>query len=618
MFIREVKKQRSKNSGTFYQYNLVQTARIEGKVKQRVILYLGSDPQLRDKENRQMILDILKAKIFNQDRLFPSQASAPLIRLANDYYEKYCIKYGDEPVESAASIPPPPEKAEYHQVDIASLEMEDVRTFGNEHLCKQVLDKLELKKCLTNLGISDKQADRALVSIAARAIFSASEHKTAQYLETNSELLNCFNLPEPITHKHLYAVSDLLYHHKPAIDRFLHQRTTDLFNLEDKLVIFDISNTYFETRKESSKLAGYGKNKQKRNDCPQVVFTGVINAEGFVRHSRIYEGSKPDTATLEDMIADLEQHNTSATNRPTIVMDAGIATEENLSLIGEKGYRYVCVSRTRLNEYQVAAGPEYIEFTDRDKSKVKLSVIHPEGFEDTWLQVQSDQKRAKEQSMDIKLKDRFIEDVEAISAGLHKKGGTKKVEKVYERIGRVKEKHRRVSGRYQITLTEKDGKATSLKCEEKPQPKSREDKTNGVYFIRTNYQNINEKELWDIYNTIREVEATFRCLKSDLNIRPVHHQKDERIESHIYLTILAYQLVNTIRLLLKQQNIHHDWTNIVRIMNTQTVQTVVLPTDKKTIHLRKPSKPIDQAMKIYQAAGCLHTQSPVKKYVVYH
>lgn len=617
MFIREVKKQRSKNSGTFYQYNLVQAARIEGKVKQRVILYLGSDPLLRDKTNRQTVLNILKSKIFNQAALFPSQANEAIVKLSSDYYQKYCIKYGDEPIDSPVSIPPLPEKAEYHQVDITSLELEDVRTFGNEHLCKQVLDKLGLKKCLTGLGMTSNQADKALISIAARAIFSASEHKTAQYLETNSELLNCFNHPDPITHKQLYAVSDQLYEHKPAIDRFLHQQTTTLFNLEDKLVIFDISNTYFETRKANSKLTGYGRSKEKRNDCPQVVFTGVINAEGFIRHSRIYEGNKPDTATLEDMITDLEQ-NTSTDSILTIVMDAGIATEENLSLIVRKGYRYVCVSRIKLNDYQLITDSAHVELTDRGKNKVKLSVFHPEGFNDTWLQVQSDQKRAKEQSMDAKLIARFLEDVEVIGAGLHKKGGTKKLEKVYERIGRVKERHHRVSGRYQITLTEKEGKAIDLKWEEKSLPKSTEDKSNGVYFIRTNYSDINQKELWSIYNTIREVEATFRCLKSDLNIRPVHHQKDERIEAHIYLTLLAYQLVNTIRYLLKKQDIHHDWANIVRIMATHTIQTVVLPTDKKTIHLRKPSKPIEQAQQIYQATGCSHTQSPIKKYVVYH
>lgn len=124
--------------------------------------------------------------------------------------------------------------------------------------------------------------------------------------------------------------------------------------------------------------------------------------------------------------------------------------------------------------------------------------------------------------------------------------------------------------------------------------------------------------LWDIYNTIREVEATFRSLKSDLNLRPVHHQNDQRIEAHLYLTILAYQLVNTVRYMLKQKGINYDWKNIVRIMSTQKIQTVKLPTDKKVIHLRKPSVPIKEVRQIYDATNCEHTQSAQKKYVVYY
>jgi len=117
---------------------------------------------------------------------------------------------------------------------------------------------------------------------------------------------------------------------------------------------------------------------------------------------------------------------------------------------------------------------------------------------------------------------------------------------------------------------------------------------------------------------IREVESTFRCLKSDLNIRPIHHQKDERVEAHIYLTILAYQLVNTIKYMLKAKGIKYNWTNILRIMNTQTIQTIILPTDKKNIHISKASNPIEEVQQIYKATNCKQTKAAIKKYVVYH
>jgi len=616
MFIRKIKKQRSKTSKIFYQYYLAQSLRVNGKVKQRAILYLGSETLLSDKNNRMIVLEILKSKIFQQPNLFPSDAPKELLDLALGYYEKYLIKYGDT-IEPPHSIPPIPKKAEFHNVDIKGLELNDVKTFGAEHLCKQVLDKLNLKECLSSVGFNNKQSTKALISIAARALFSSSEHKTTQILRSSSELKALFNYDEEITHKQLYAISDKLYKHKEQIDDFLYRQITNMFNIDDKIVIFDISNTYFETRKADSKIAKYGRSKEKRYDCPIVVFTGVINSEGFIRHSRIYEGNKADSTTLSDMLEDLEKHISQSSNY-TVVIDAGIATEKNLDLIRQKGYKYVVVSSKRVKDYPVDTTKTKItQLTNREKDKVQLEIFRPEGFTDTWMYVQSEAKSKKEASMSKKLKERFEEDLIEIGKALSTKGGTKQINKVWERIGRANQRHNRVSSRYEISVKEKEGKAVELNFSEKKLP-VKEDKEKGVYFIRTNYENPNEKELWDIYNTIREVESTFRSLKSDLKIRPVHHQKDDRIEAHIYLTILAYQLVNTIRHMLKDKGINYGWKNIVRIMNTHTIQTVVLPTDKKIIHLRKPANPIVEVKQIYEATNCKETQKAVKKYVVYH
>ena len=618
MFIREVKKQRSAASGAFYQYNLVQASRIDGKVKQTVILYLGSEALLKDKDNREVVLTILKSKIFGQEVLLFANADKALVDLAMSYYEKYLIKYpADALLGNKVSVPSQASKAEYHNVDIKALELSNVRSFGGEHLCVQMLEKLHLKQCFASLNMSGEQGDLALIGIAAKALFAASEHKTSQILALNSELKALYGYKPSITHKHLYASADLLYSHKDAIDKFLYNRISDLFQLEDKLVIFDISNTYFETRKNGSNKAKFGRSKEKRSDCPIVVFTGVINAEGFIRHSRIYEGNKPDTATLTDMIADLKRH-AKGDAKHTIVMDAGIATEDNLLFLQDNDYKYVCVSRKRLKDYAPGSEEEkVVVLTDRDSNKVELSIFRPKGHNDTWMQVQSEAKKAKESSMEVKLQERFIENLKEIQRAFHSSKGTKKIEKVWERIGRAKEKHSRAAARYEIIVEQAEGIATNMSWTIKTD-KAKEDKVNGVYFIRTNYENPQEKELWDIYNTIREVESTFRCLKSDLQIRPVHHQNDSRIESHIYLTILAYQLVNTIRHSLKKEGNNFSWGNILRVMSTQTVQTIEIVTDKKLIHLRKPSKPIKEVEEIYSASMCKSLKPAVKTNVVYH
>ena len=234
-----------------------------------------------------------------------------------------------------------------------------------------------------------------------------------------------------------------------------------------------------------------------------MVFTAVINREGFIRHSRIYEGNKADVATL--MIKDLEANATGASEK-TIVIDAGIADDKNLELIEQKGCKYVCVSRKRLREYKLdETTSKPVTLTTKSKEKVELQIFHPEEYEDTWMYVESEGKRKKETSIDQKLSQRYLEELQSIKDAFSKKGGTK--EKVWERIGRAKEKHKHVSARYKITVEELFEMGVCAK-------RIKEDKSRGVYFIRTN--DTIQKAIFGMYTTIREVEATFRGLKTDL------------------------------------------------------------------------------------------------------
>jgi transposase len=613
MFIRQTKKQRSGSSKIYYQFSLVQSVRIDGKSRQRTILYLGSDEELRDKTNRKLVLEALKGMISGSPSLF-DDIPGSLLKLAKDYYQKYLVKY--EGASNPIATPPKTDDRAYREVATDHVEVGGNKSFGPEHLCLQVLDKLKLGSFLSELGLGKDDAGRALISIAARAIYTASEHKTADILKINSSLTECMGCREPITHKQLYRIADILYKNKQAIDRYLYNHITNIFGITDSIVIFDISNTYFESPKTSSELAAYGRSNQKRGEGPIVVFTGVINAEGFIRHSRIYQGNTPDQQTLSDMVDDLENYSNDSPK--TVVIDAGIATDENLEMLDEAGYTYVCVSRSRLKDYPPECLKTHVsQETGRGKRQVNLSVFTPEGYSDTWMLARSEAKKAKEQSMRDKLRDRFEADLRTARAGLGKKGGTKKINKVWERIGRYKERHRRVSGSYHIQVTGKDGTATAIDWTIQDN-KGKDDKAEGIYFIRTNLPDPQEGPLWDIYNTIRRVESTFRCLKTDLNIRPIYHQNDGRIQAHLYLAILAYQLVNTIRYLLARAGIHYDWSHIVRIMSTQQVQTVQMPSKTQTIYLRKASKPIKEAKEIYDAVGCHEIKKTLKKYVVSH
>lgn len=619
MFIRQIRKKNTKSGKTFFQYQLSQASRIEGKVKQQSILYLGSEPLLADNENRKMLLDILQAKIFGQPTLFTEDYPTFIHELAGLYFEKFQIKYKGISIEESVSIPPVKDKAQLETIDVNSIGVEDSRTFGGEHLCSQILEKLDFAHCLDSLGFEKRDIDMAHISIISRALFSASEYKTTQYLRDNSELKRMFGFGDEnqqISHYSLYKIADKLYDKKDLIDKFLYKKLTGLFNIKDSLVIYDLSNTYFEGRKTNSTLAQYGRSKEKRHDCKQVVFTGVINAEGFIRYSQIYEGNTPDVSTLENMIKDLKSHSDTIADK-VVVMDAGFASEENLQYLTGQNLKYVCVSRKQIKNYHINLNAPVYTVKDKRDNPIELQVFAPEGFSDTWMYVKSEKKRVKEQSMADKLFTRFEEELISLSNGLGKKGTTKKIEKVWERIGRLKEKYRLVSGKYLIEVFAKNGIADRVIWQKKESEKTSETK-HGVYFIRTNFEKSNEIQLWNAYNTVREVESTFRCLKTDLNLRPVHHQKDERIESHLYLAILAYQLVNTIRYMLKENGITSDWRNIVRIMNTQSIQSIIFNNETKKFCVRKPSKPIKEVFDIYQATKTKSMVPDKKKYVVYH
>ncbi len=258
---------------------------------------------------------------------------------------------------------------------------------------------------------------------------------------------------------------------------------------------------------------------------------------------------------------------------------------------------------------------EMTEITDKRKNKIEIKLLDTTNKPDKWLLVKSEMKEKKEHSMLTRSEQKFEEKLTVIQHGIHKKGGTKKINKVWERIGRAKESCKRIHGNYDIEVKEEKGKAVQISWTKKG---SAPNDRCGVYFIRTNLNGNTDEQIWDIYNTIREVESTFRCLKTDLRIRPVFHQKDKYSTAHIHLGLMAYQIVTAIRHRLKEHYINTDWTNIVRTMNSQKMNTIKMKMRTKEVHIRKVSLPEKPVEHIYKIMGIKEFPKPVKKYVVYH
>jgi transposase len=279
----------------------------------------------------------------------------------------------------------------------------------------------------------------------------------------------------------------------------------------------------------------------------------VVNVEGFIKYTSIHEGNIADCKTLSAMVEKLSSHTVH--HKATVVLDAGIATEENLGLLQAKGYSYVCVSRTRLKDYQYVNGRGNVLLETKGGHEVLLKALATDAGTDYYLEVTSPAKALKEGGMKDRFEAGYEQELEKIRRAIERKGGVKRVDKVGERIGRAKERYGSVHGRYHIHLTTDDRtqQVTAMAWEKDQKQHQQSLDGLGVYFLRTNLPVREEAVVWNIYNTIREIEGTFRTLKTDLDLRPIYHRNDASTMAHLHLGILAYWLANTIRHQLKAQ-----------------------------------------------------------------
>ena len=484
-----------------------------------------------------------------------------------------------------------------------TLRHSNVREIGAEWMCYNAWQQLDLDKVLMDNGFSEHEIKLAQTQVISRAVNPASELATARWIHENSAVMELTGYdPVKMNKDRLYKSALALSSVKEKLEHHLSQKTNELFDIQDKIMLYDLTNTYFEGEKRNSTLAKYGRSKEKRSDCKLVVLALVVNIYGFIKHSSIHEGNFSDCKDIEKVIESLDY--STGTNKPVIVLDAGIATKENLAIIRSKGYHYLCVSRTKLKNYVFDPSRLVVYLETKSKKEVVLKKILSPDHTDYCLEITSEMKAKKEQGMKTQFETRYEEELNKIRASLTKKGGVKLADKVNQRIGRAKQKYPSAQGRYDIQLSYDEKNVTVTELVWTRIEKKDKDATDnlGKYFVRTSMDMKDEVIVWNVYNTIREIESTFRTLKTDLDLRPIYHKKDESTIAHLNLGLLAYWLVNTIRRQLKGSGINHSWTEIVRIGNTQKVITTTgYNKAGKEITVRKCSEP-DTKLKALQTA----------------
>ena len=605
MFIKVVFK-KGKSAGEYTcHYRLCESYRLGNSVKHETLLHLGNLSSLPLPEQKKA-LGIRINELSKQARTGIKSLFVPeeaVESLAQFFYAQLKEKQKLEP--SVKNI---------ERIDMDSVNLEDFREVGAEWLCHQALTQLGIGDFLIREGWDEQDVQLALTHIISRAVYPASELRTSHWIRDNSAVCELTGYPiEKMTKDKLYDISLDLYKVKDNLEKYLSKQTNTLFDLEDRVILFDLTNTYFEGSMRESELAKFGRSKEKRNDARLIVLALVVNAEGFLKHSQIFEGNIADCATLPKIIDELAARTSAHKRNPTLVFDAGIAVEENFEVLKQKGFKYICVSRSGQQDYTVDANRPAVEVKDNKGQSILLRKAIVEGSTDNWLEVYSPAKANKETAMGSNTSKRFEQGLEEVKLGISKKGGTKKQEKVWERIGRLKERYPSIQRQYKITVETDDKGVVTKVSWEKVEKQSKD----GYYLLRTNLDETDEAAQWEIYNTIREIEATFRVLKTDLDLRPIYHKSDEASMAHLHLGLLAYWVVNTIRHQLKKKGINSQWKEIVRVMNTQKIGTTRMENeDEQEIIIRRCTEPIVAVKQVYEALKYKQKPYCQKKFVV--
>lgn len=590
MYIRESTQASKKAAKKYKTYRLVESVRTERGVRQQLLLNLGSNFAV-SKESWQNLANRIEAIVTGQQALFEME---PELESIACMYAKALIKKGSSSAEAKSQVSTAPTRtdSDYHMVDINSVSNSGIATIGGEHVAYQTILQLGLDKQLKALGLNSAQVPIAIGTIIGRMLHPGSERNTHKWLQYKSGLGELLDFDfQHLSLDRFYKISDTLLAHKDSLEPFLYEKEKNLFNLKETIILYDLTNTYFEGTGRFNTKARFGRSKEKRSDCPLVTLALVLDGEGFPKNSSILPGNISEPKTLADT---LKQFDTS-TARPTIIMDAGIATADNLLYLKESGYTYIVVSRKR-NPVMPEDGDKVFVRKKLGKT-ISVKLVKNEKGEENELYCHSEIQERKERNMEDTFCKRYEESLTELAKGLGKKGCVKKYDRVLVALGRLREKYKRVAHRYDVAVKKDKTTAASITWDKKAAPSS-----NGISCLRTNNLNWSESEIWKTYMLLTEIEASFRSMKSELGMRPVYHQITNRVDGHLFITVLAYHIVHSIMYQLRDHDIDYSWSTLREILAEQCrITTTMKKDDGRTINIRGTSDPTALQRKIYKA-----------------
>ena len=538
MFIRPC--HRTKNGKRHAYWALVESVRTDRGPRQRTVAYLG---QL-DEAGRLGVKRAAKGnKQSGQRQLWEDNSPAP----------------------------------EWVEVDTANVRVENQLDFGGPWLAMELMRTLQLDKLFENTmprGCEDiPWAKMAQVMTISRLCNPSSELFIAEHYYQSTAMPDLLGIPaKKINEQRLYRALDKLLPHKEALEKHLKERLGSLFNLKYDLLLYDVTSTYFEGLCEANPMAQRGYSRDKRSDCKQVCIGLVVSKCGMPLGYEVFEGNRNDVKTWREIVTTMEARYGKADR--IWCGDRGMMSKENIEFMESGNRRYIVgASKGTLKKFERELLEEDWR-TIRDGLEIKLCPS-PDGGQEMFILCRSQDRREKEKAMHERFEKRIDEALEKVRSSCQKRKWKKEV--IDRRIGKIMAHNSRAAGLFEVEVKQVAGRAVVSWMKNE---KWRDWATlnEGCYLLRTNVTGWSAEDLWQAYIQLTEAEAAFRIHKSDLRIRPVWHQKEDRVLAHILVCFLAYVLWKTLHQMTKAAGLGDEPRRIFEELGKITLVDVVLPT----------------------------------------
>lgn len=606
MYIKEIKTRNKKNGKEYVKHLLVESIRTDKGPRARTVMQLGE--LTLPKELWPLLIEELESRISGQMQLSLTGIKLPVKvkNSADRAMEKFTIK-SSKRVEKRKS--PEPDEVTIKLEDTATAKH---RSFGPEFVCHNIWNELDMPQKLTELGFSPRERSLAEGIVSGRLIRPGSELGTWQWLKnvssigelTEEELGN-------VGLSGVYKIGDKLLANKEEIERHLFKIQGKLHPNRETLYLFDLTNFYFEGQALGNSIAQYGKSKEKRNDCVLVSLGLIVDSSGFPVTSEIFPGNIGEPHTLSEILTKMKYFEDYLPGMaPTIVMDRGIATKDNVALLQEKNIPYILISRGPRNTHYLEEFENHLndpEFKSiiRHHKEIYLKEVKNESV--TEILCISEGRKEKEDAIETRWKERASEDLASLQKSILK-GSIKLTSKIQRKLGRLEERYPSLSKYFSIELAE--DKANPLNSSDLlfnrrnvlEAENLQTNPLNGTYVIETTLKEKSPEDIWSLYMTLTRVEEAFRCLKSELGTRPIFHQIARRTKGHLFISVIAYHLLATIEYKLNAAGDNRRWSTVCESLKTHQRSTVIITDSNNQIHhLRISSQPEACHLKIYEA-----------------